>query len=248
MLGDKMALPAHAGRRAKRIALLNSKGGAGKSTIAMNLAAYYSARNLPTTIYDFDPQESSAAWLCERPDTSTPIGGVTAARKPDEGTTRTWQLRAPDDTRRIILDTPAGLAGEQLREIVRCVDSIVIPVVPSPLDSRATAQFIQDLLVEGKARDHKVRIAVVANRFRADSKPCPALGRFLKALRIPTAAVLSESSLYLQAAERGVGIHELPLGEARSEQRNWRPLVRWLEAAYAQRARPVGAERLRFAS
>ncbi len=239
-----MALPAHAGRKAKRIALVNSKGGTGKSTIAMNLAAYYQSCRIPTTVYDFDPQESLATWAGERPSCSTPIAAVTAARKPDAGTTRTWQLRAPENTRRIILDTPAGLCGSSLQEIVRCVDSLIIPVGPSPLDSRATARFVQELMLVGKAREQRVRIAVVANRHRPDSSVCPALVRFLSALRIPIVTVLNDSNLYLQAAERGVGLHELPLPDAQIEMRRWRPLLRWLEAGLAREtARCAWSER-----
>ncbi len=239
----RMALPAHAGRDAKRVAVVNSKGGTGKSTIAMNLAAYYASRNVPTTVYDFDPQESAAAWVTERSADATLVSAVTAARKPDAGTTRTWQLRAPENTRRIILDTPAGLGGNSLLEVVRCVDSLIVPVAPSPIDSRATARFVQELLLVGKAREHRVRIAVVANRHRRDSSVCPALARFLLALHIPIVTVLSDSNLYLQAAERGVGLHELPFADTQVELRRWRPLLRWLEAGFVRKSVPCAADR-----
>ncbi len=229
MVRSIFALPAHAAPKAKRIAVVNSKGGTGKSTIATNLAAFYARKKLPTTLYDFDPQESSVDWLAQRADDDIPITGVRAARKPAEGTTRSWQLRAPAETRRVIIDTPAGVAGEQLAQIVRSVDCLVIPIAPSPMENRATARFVSELLLSGKVRQQNVRVAVVANRFRANSDACEELARFLHSLNIPIAATLSESKHYLDAAGEGLGVHDMSTKSALSEQRNWIPLIQWLE-------------------
>ncbi len=229
MVDPSFALPSHVAPHATRVAVLNAKGGTGKSTIAMNLAIYYARLGLSTALYDFDPQESSIGWIQQRPRQDLPITGIAAARRPPEGITRSWQLKAPGETDRVIIDTPAGLGGKRLAELVRSVDCVVVPITPSPLDTRATAQFISTLLLVGKAREQGVAISVVANRFRANSKQCTALGNFLTSLRIPVTGTLSESQHYLAAAERGLGIHELPMRSAESEQRNWNPVIQWLE-------------------
>ena len=46
--------------------VINAKGGVGKSTITTNLASYFAARDILTTIADFDPQGSSLNWLAQR--------------------------------------------------------------------------------------------------------------------------------------------------------------------------------------
>ncbi|MCG7961877.1 MAG: ParA family protein, partial [Candidatus Thiodiazotropha taylori] len=47
----------------KRLLILNSKGGCGKTTIATNLAGYYASAGTPTALFDYDPQGSSHRWL-----------------------------------------------------------------------------------------------------------------------------------------------------------------------------------------
>ena len=51
----------------KSIMVINSKGGSGKTTIAVNLAAYSALKGYDTTLIDLDPQESSTQWLSQRP-------------------------------------------------------------------------------------------------------------------------------------------------------------------------------------
>ena len=51
----------------KTTLVLNPKGGAGKTTIATNLASCFAAAEVPTTLMDYDPQGSSMNWLRLRP-------------------------------------------------------------------------------------------------------------------------------------------------------------------------------------
>ena len=47
--------------------VINPKGGSGKTTVAINLASYFAADNIPVTLMDYDPQGSSLNWLRSRP-------------------------------------------------------------------------------------------------------------------------------------------------------------------------------------
>ena len=53
----------------------------------------------------------------------------------------------------LIIDTPAGMRGKELKSYVRHAQTIIIPVLPSPIDMRATARFIESVLLLGKGHE-----------------------------------------------------------------------------------------------
>ena len=224
-----MVLPTLVAPDAKRIVLLNSKGGSGKSTIATSLAGYFASQGLRTALYDFDPQASSMQWLKARPADKPPIYGVAAYEETKPGITRSWQLRVPPDTQRIIIDTPAAVTSQQLVELVRAVDTIVIPVLPSPMDIRAASHFVRELLLVGKVRSFNVKFTIVANRVRANTLAYQAFRRFLDVLDIPLVTYLRDTQQYLKAAEEGLSILELEDRNSATDMKLWMPLIEWLE-------------------
>ncbi len=213
--------------RPRRILVANGKGGCGKTTIATNLAGSLAARGRATALLDYDPQGSSMQWLSLRQGVP-PIHGVAAHRRANMGVTRTFALRLPIGTERVVLDVPAGIHGQDLLELVREVDIIIIPVMPSAIDIHAAARFIQELLITGKARARAVRMGVVANRAHERSIGFQSLQRFLATLSIPFITKLRDSEGYVMAAEAGVSISELPK-PPRRELLLWEDLVRWVE-------------------
>ena len=96
-----------------KVVVLNPKGGCGKSTIATNLAACYSRRTTAPAIMDYDPQGSTLAWLERRPDHLPEINGIAAFKKSMQAT-RSWQLRIPNDTENLIVDSPASMHHDDL--------------------------------------------------------------------------------------------------------------------------------------
>lgn len=218
----------------RRIIVLNSKGGCGKTTIATNLASQFATRGYRTALFDHDPQASSTRWLETRPAELPPIYGVKAFPSSRMGVTRSWQLRTPPDTERIVLDAPAGLMRPDLHEQLRGVDLILIPVQPSTIDTHAAAGFIRDLLLVNKVRQHQDRIAIVANRTRDNTLAFANLERFLRSLRIPVVARLRDTQNYVHAAELGMGIHELTdYPRARQELPAWDNIIDWAERSFA---------------
>lgn len=213
----------------RKVMVINSKGGCGKTTIATNLAAYYARNGLKTVIFDYDPQGSSLQWIRTRDAERGEIVGVPAYRGARDGVTRTWQLRVPQDTDRVIFDTPAGIHGQDLVDLVKRVDVILVPVQPSPIDIHACSHFIKDLLLVGKIRKLNVRVGVVANRARERTHGFFILGRFLKSLHIPFIATLRDAQNYVKAAENGVGIHELDAPFIQRDIEQWSSLVEWVE-------------------
>ena len=92
----------------QRIVVLNPKGGSGKTTIAINLAACFAANGERPALMDLDPQASSMRWLRKRPNEAPPIHGIAAFER-SAAVTRSWQTRIPADCRAVIIDTPAAI-------------------------------------------------------------------------------------------------------------------------------------------
>src|SRR5438876_11656229 len=150
--------------------VINSKGGSGKTTVTTNLASYFAARNIPTTIMDYDPQGSCLNWLRLRPTHATRIHGANAAHQRG-GRLRSVEMHVPAETRQLIIDAPAGASGLLFQEMLARAHCILIPVAPAAIDIHATANFIRDLLLAVKTRPPYARLARLANRIRT-SYPC----------------------------------------------------------------------------
>jgi len=214
-----------------RIVVLNAKGGCGKTTVATNLASLYARQGYGTALFDGDVQASSMRWLRLRDESLPLIHGVAAYQPGPMNATRTWTLRVPSQAQRVIVDSPAGLKHRELAEQVRNVDVILVPVVPSPIDMFATADFVRDLLLVGKVRTPRTRIGIVANRLRAGTVAFRSLERFLERLHIPVVARLRDTQHYLRAVEQGLGVHELDAPRAAPDRAPWQALLDWIEDA-----------------
>ena len=212
----------------QKIVLLNPKGGSGKSTIATNLAAYYAWKGLNTALMDTDPQGSGIRWLKLRPRNLPTIAAINGFERP-MGVTRSFALRTPPGTERLIVDTPAALPAQQMPEVIRDATAIVVPVLPSDIDTHAASRCIADLLLVAKVNRSERRLVIVANRARRYTKAFQSLIRFLQSLKIPVAAVLRDSQAYVRSAESGVGIHEMRGSLLKDDLETWKPLVEWLE-------------------
>jgi chromosome partitioning protein len=211
----------------RSILILNSKGGCGKTTLATNLASYYASKGSSVVLADFDPQGSSLAWLAARGENQPPIGGLAAWKAP---------LWVPRATETVIMDMPAGLRGKPLTRLMRRAQTVIIPVLPSPMDMRAAADFIQALLAEHRRAGLPTKLALMANRVRENSRAYDNLDEFLSAIKLPFITHLRENQNYLTAAERGVGIFELGVASAATDVEQWQPLIKWLKA---KRSRPA---------
>lgn len=207
--------------------VINSKGGSGKTTITTNLASYFAARQVPTTILDYDPQGSSLNWLGLRDRSGARLYGANAA--PQRGARiRGIEMHVPADTRQLLIDAPAGASGLLLQEMLSRANCIVIPVAPSAFDIYATANFVKDLLLVGRIRTRSIRLAVVANRVRSSAPVYRPLERFLGSLGLPFLTRISDSQVYVTAAETGIGIFEMEAQDASGEREEFMPIVDWV--------------------
>lgn len=212
----------------QRIVVLNPKGGSGKTTIAINLASYLASQGARPVLMDFDPQGSTVRWVRKRKPSQAQIQVIAAFEK-DTRTTRAFQLRVPDDTSHIVVDTPAALEPGQLPEMTRDADKIIVPVLPSDIDIHACSKCIRDLLLVAKIRREDNRIGVIANRIRRNTLTYQSLIRFLHTLGIPIVATIRDSQNYVRAAESGLGLQEMKPYDVVEDLAGWQPMLDWLE-------------------
>lgn len=211
----------------RTIMVLNAKGGCGKSTISTNLASYYAfEKEQKVVLADYDPQGSSIGWLEARGEEWPEIIGIAAWKDP---------VRVPKDTDVLIMDAPARVHGKELTKLVAKVETIIFPIMPSPIDMRAATNYIEELLATGRMTRGEAKIGIVANRVRESTIIFHELYSFIKKFKLPYVATLRDTQNYIKAEERGVGIYEMAPSQVTQDLESWEPLVRWLGS---KRSRP----------
>lgn len=217
----------------KTTLVINPKGGAGKTTVATNLASYFASERIPCTLMDYDPQGSSLNWLRLRSVELPRIHGANAA--PEKfGRLRSFDMYVPPDTRQLVIDAPAGVSGVLLHEMLERAHSIIVPLVPSSIDLHATGNFLREILAMRRLQASNVRLAVVANKVRRTMPAYAPLQELLDSLGIKLLARLIDSDIFMKAAESGRGVFEMNAGLAVAECRQFAPIVEWLTDAPAR--------------
>jgi chromosome partitioning protein len=202
------------------IVVANPKGGVGKTTLSTNVAGYLASRGHAVMLGDVDRQQSARTWLGLRPANLPKIG--------------TWEIahdevvRPPRGTTHIVLDTPAGLHGKRLDEVMKLADKVLIPLQPSIFDIHATHEFVRQLLAH--RRSDKVQLAIVGMRTREGTIATDQLRDFLAGVKVPLLGFVRDTQNYVHLAAHGLTLWDV--GSARFERdlEQWKPIVRWIDA------------------
>jgi chromosome partitioning protein len=195
------------------ISVLNQKGGVGKTTIAVNLAACFSRAEFRVLLVDADPQASALAWSGVRQ--KEPLFVVVGMAKPNLHR-EIPSLRKPYDV--VVIDG-APRVNELSRAAVMASDLVLIPVQPSPYDVWAARDTVETV-AEASAFKRDLRSAFVINRMIAKTAigrdVVTALERFKETPVLGPALV--QRVVYAESAARGLSVIEAaPKSEAARE-------------------------------
>ena len=202
------------------IVIANPKGGVGKSTLATNVAGALAHAGHAVMLGDVDRQQSSRQWLALRPAALPAIHGWEVAHNDI--------VRPPKGVSHVVLDTPAGLHGRKLGQVLKLVRRVIVPLQPSIFDILATQAFLDRLFEEKEIRKHEAFVAIVAMRVDARTRAAAELERFLEGTGLPVVAHLRDTQVYVQAAAHGMSIFDLPPSRAAQDVEQWQPLLDWV--------------------
>ena len=204
----------------RSILVANPKGGSGKTTVSTNLAGLFANRRYRTVLADMDKQRSAAHWLLRRPLELPRIVPWTAD-------TDRKEIKAYDP-QWVIIDSPAGVHGEKLTDLVRRCELVLVPVAPSAFDMEATLAFLSQLHKEKPVRKGESQVAVVGNRVDSRTVAATELEAFLKSLELPILSYFRDAQIYVHCARDGHSLFDVAPSRAEAELEQWRPIQRWL--------------------
>ena len=205
----------------KVIVVANPKGGAGKSTLSTNIAGYFASQGHKVMLGDADTQQSSKLWLTQRPEVLPKIS--------------TWEYEAdlvltakpPQGTTHVVIDTPGGIHGWRLKEVILRADKVIVPVMPSLFDMQATQNFLLQLvsITQGLPTD----VRVIGNRVDARTISAANLRKFVESLDVQVLSYLRDTQYYLHMAAHGLSLFDITPSKVAKDLEQWQPICEWLD-------------------
>jgi chromosome partitioning protein len=202
-----------------RIAIANPKGGVGKSTLSTHVAGYLASRGYEVMLGDADVQQSARLWLSLRPPSAKPISYWDV--DPQEFT------KPPKGADHYVLDTPAALAGKQLKDVLKWADKVLVPLQASIFDIYATRTFLDELAQSRHAEN--VEVGIVAMRVDDRTLAADQLFAFVKSLNLPAVGTLRDTQNYVHLAANGLTVFDVHTSRMERDQDQWKPIGKWLE-------------------
>jgi chromosome partitioning protein len=202
----------------RSILVVNPKGGAGKTTLAVNLAAGLAHDGESVCLWDLDRQHSALEWLKRRP---KHLPRITRLDERD---------KAPRKATFLVLDTPAATHGKRLSELLKDADKVLVPIQPSLFDIAASSAFLKELAEVKKERRSKVLVGVIGMRVDPRTRAATQLITFLREHDMPLVGWLRDTQMYPNAAFNGEAIFDQPPSLAEREIQMWGPILEWVRA------------------
>jgi len=210
------------------IAVINGKGGAGKSTISSHLAAYCAIRNPDVALCDLDPQRSTEIWLKLRPAASAKIRGHSLSSA---------FTRPPSDARHVVIDTPSGFQGLPYFRLMMYADAVLVPTAFSIFDRGALENTVRMLRTAPRVVSGNCVIACVGTRIDPNSNDSALLETMLRDLSVPYLGAIPIARVYSRCLEQGLSVFDFPSDVAQGQMPHWAGVITWLETVFAKTTR-----------
>lgn len=197
--------------------IANTKGGVGKSTLAVNLAAWLSSKNRKVLLIDTNKQATTASWASWRRDQNVEHGPKTIMLRND-AVFKEGKALAPDFDD-VVIDA-GGRDDPGMRYAMLLADMVVVPVAKSDFDTAAwddMEKIIDGALINNPTLD----VRVVLSRIHASRKSPEDVAIFLKERQVKVCqTVIPERVAFVHASDKGLGVFESKDGGAAAEAAN----------------------------
>lgn len=207
------------------IAVVNRKGGVGKSTVATHVAAYLASRGHDVMLGDVDKQQSSRLWLSLRPEDRRRIHGWTI----DE---RNF-ARPPAGVKHVVLDTPAGFQGLGLMKVALYADAVLIPASTALFDRTAATESVKELRTYPRIATGKCTLACIGMRVDGRTRNAGELAAWASGLALPYLGSIKAAQAYTRCLEKGLSMFDYPLEKAAGFLTEWLPVTAWVDEVLA---------------
>jgi chromosome partitioning protein len=202
------------------IAVINRKGGSGKSTVAAHLSAWLAHQGVAVMLGDVDRQQSTRTWL-KRRNTALPSIMPWAIDKQNV-------LKVPTGVTHVVLDTPGGIHGFELARVIMSADAIIMPVCSSVFDRDSAAGCYADLMTLPRVSSGRCKIGIVGMRIDTRTRSGQVLREWSESLKVPFLGVLRETQLYVKCLENGQTLFDQPASAVSADLAQWEPILQWL--------------------
>lgn len=193
------------------IAVLNQKGGSGKTTIATHLASAFFLAGDDVILVDSDPQGSARDWAAVREDQPLPVVGI-------DRPTLSRDLKNVAHKDVVVIDG-APQAADLAASAIKAADLILIPVHPSPYDVWATSELVDLVKQRIEITDGKLKAAFVVSRAITGTRLGSEVAEALEGYELPVfESRIMQRVIYPTSAASGNTVFDLePKGPAAKE-------------------------------
>lgn len=187
---------------AQVLAVANQKGGTGKTTLSMNLAAGLSHRGR-TLIIDADPQGSAGQWAgLSDDDRPFPVSVISIASNLAREISRMRQ-----DYQYLVIDCPPTLETGVATAAMSIADKVLIPILPSPVDLWASVR-LADAIEQVKNYNSSLQAYILVNQMEPRNAMSKGLSEALEEFDIPALkACLRRRAVYRSSALEGSSVY-----------------------------------------